>query len=206
MSRSVPRARLASLLLVPALTLGACGDSGAGEPSEGSSAATTTSSTSPSEPSPTVEPADGPWMKVPGAKLRTPKGWVMVTDYLGLVMTRRDKDLRASVALSPAFVSGTPTLDQLARQMKRRENYVPKGSKRLEDVVVGGTLYAYHFRNTSDRQEITDSYGIVNHGGEWTITFDFPRQVINDAEPMDAQERQELIDSVLATFENIYPD
>lgn len=206
MSRSVPRSSLATLLLVPALALGACGDSGAGESSEGSSAATSTATTSPSEAPPTVEPADGPWMKVPGAKLRTPKGWVMVTDYLGLVMTRRDKNLRASVALSPAFVSGTPTLDQLARQMKQRENYVPKGSKRLEDVVVGGTLYGYHFRNTSDPQEITDSYGVVNHGGEWTITFDFPRMVINDKEPMDAQERQELIDSVLATFENIYPD
>lgn len=204
MSRSLTRLRLASLLLVPALALGACGDSGANEPSEASSAATT--STSPAEPSPTVEPADGPWMKVPGAKLRTPKGWVMVTDYLGLVMTRRDKNLRASVALSPAFVSGTPTLDQLARQMKKRENYVPRGSKRLEDVVVGGTLYGFHFRNTSDPQEITDSYGVVNHGGEWTITFGFPRLVINDAEPMDAQERQELIDSVLAIFENIYPD
>ena len=164
------------------------------------SPAASPSSTSPaetpvvSEPTPSIEPADGPRIEVPGASMRGLKGYRRVSDF-GVVQGWGDR--QSDVVLAPNLTL-TRSLDAFAKEFTR-DLVGTRHATRQPDAVVGGQYSAWVV--TSDKHPGLDLryYGVMYLDAAWTITFSFR----DDAEPrpLTVEERQEVIDRILATFE-----
>lgn len=190
---SVVGAGLAALVLTAGCGSGAEGADG--DPAEGS-AGTTSSSPSPVPvPStPVVEPADGKLVKVPGASMRALSTYKRNSDF-GIVQGYHDG--QSSLTMSPSLTRAR-SLDAFAREWIK-EHGGPKVQVRQEDAVAGGKYAAWHVvDSTSDPVQDTHTFGIMFLDSAWLVTVriyleGFP-------EPLDEDEQQQVIDSLLASF------
>ena len=180
---------------VLALTTGC--QSSAGEASEDPSAATSTSSPSspspvPTSDTPTVEPADGVLIEVPGATMRALPTYKRVADY-GIVQGYNDR--KSALSLSPSLTR-TKSLDAFAKEWARAHGG-PKRMKRQDDVVVGGQYSAWHLVDQEDPTEVSHYYGVMFLDSAWLINIAI---YTGDSWSLSEEEGQQVIDSLLASF------
>ena len=199
-SRGVRRvlAVVATLGLLAGAT--ACQDSSADDPSTADATSgppPSTASESPSvavpDPTPTVEPADGVLIDVPGATMRGLKTYRSIADY-GLVQGYGDG--QSDLILAPNLTKAK-SLDAFAKDFAR--GFRGEGvTKRLDDAVVGGAYNAWHMLDDDDPLVETHIYGVMFLDGAWTIEISFE----NDGQPrpLTQEERDEVTGSLLATF------
>lgn len=184
------------------LLLAGCGsdpEGGDSSPSDGGTSATTSPSSSATvpEPTPTAEPADGPLIRTEGATIRGLKGYKRVSDF-GVVQGYRDD--QATLTLSPGYTD-KPSLDAFARQ-QIGVSEDPKAMERLDNVVVGGQYNAFHLLDTSDRAKYESHvFGVMFLNGSWIINLNFYEQNVGNGTPLTADERQQVMDRILASFE-----
>lgn len=183
----------------------ACQGSSADDPAIGTEESSSTpspSETSPSdtsspalpEPTPTVEPADGVLIDVPGATMRGLKTYRSIADY-GLVQGYGDG--QSDIILAPNLTKAT-SLDAFAKDWTK--GFRGEGvTKRLDNAVVGGAFSAWHMLDEDDPLVETHVYGVMYLDGAWTIEISFE----NDGQPrpLTQEERDEVTASLLATFE-----
>jgi len=155
-----------------------------------------TASASVPEPEPTAEPADGPLIRTEGATIRGLKGYRLVSDF-GVVQGYRDD--QSNMSFSPGYTD-KPSLDAYARQ-EIQVSRNPKALQRVEDVVVGGQYNAFHLLDTSDPDLEGHVFGVMFLDGSWIIKINFYEYAVGKQPPLTAEERQQVMDSILATFE-----
>jgi hypothetical protein len=143
---------------------------------------------------PTVEPADGPLVKTQGATIRGLPTYRRVSDF-GVVQGYRDD--QSAMTFGAAF-SDAKSIDAFARQQLRVSDH-PDDLERVDDVVVGGKYNAWHMLDTRDPQEETHLFGVLFLGGSWTIEITFYER--GRPQPLTADEREQTIASILASFE-----
>ncbi len=182
------------------LLLGGCGTDTEQDPSpaggETSASTPPTSSATVPAPPPTVEPADGPLIRTEGATIRGLKGYKLVSDF-GVVQGYRDD--QSNMSFSPGFTD-KPSLDAFAKQEIRVSRY-PEALERVEDVVVGGEYNAFHLLDTSNPAMEAHVFGLMFLNGSWIIKINFYEERAGDVSPLTADERQQVMDSILASFE-----
>ena len=191
------RGWIVSCLGVGVLALAGCqsssGEAGDG-PSEAASASTTSSAPSPAPTSdtPTVEPADGVLIEVPGATMRALPTYKRVADY-GIVQGYNDK--QSALSLSPSLTRAK-SLDAYAKEWARAHGG-PKRMKRQDDVVVGGQYNAWHLIDQQDPTEVSHYYGVMFLDSAWLINIAI---YTGDSWSLSEEEGQQVIDSLLASF------
>jgi hypothetical protein len=177
--------------------------SSTGEPSDDPSAAPSSSPSSsessapvpvPTSSTPTVEPADGKLIKVPGATMRGLSTYKRYADY-GILQGYSDR--RTAVSLSPDL-SAPASLDAFAEGFIA-DHGGKKDSVRQDDVAIGGGKYnAWHVLDTTATQgDEIHYYGVMYLSGAWLIRI---TRVGNPKNPLTDEEFQGVMDSLLATF------
>ena len=209
-----PRRRLActalALVLGPAWLTGCSDDPGSGSsgsaPSAGAEATTEptaeattepTTEATPAEPTPTVEPATGLWMRMDNAELRMPQGWSRENNF-GVPFLRQGSSDTFFGILTWTELNDAGTdkvafsLDSIAkRQLRLLDN--PR-IKRLDDVVIGGDTMAYRLAG-QDKAFYREYYGVLIGNYEYSIQFDFNRY------KGTREEAIAIIESILATWD-----
>ncbi|SEC50970.1 hypothetical protein SAMN04489844_2428 [Nocardioides exalbidus] len=170
-------------------------DDPADEPSSGSEATSSAPpSPVPTSTTPTVEPADGKLIKVPGATMRALSTYKRYADY-GILQGYSDR--RTAVSFSPDL-SAPASLDAFAKEFVA-DHGGKKVAQRQDDVVIGGGKYnAWHVLDTSATQgDEIHYYGVMFLNGAWLIRI---TRVGNPKVPLSDEEFQGVMDSLLATF------
>jgi hypothetical protein len=191
---------LAGAVLLLALT--GCG-SGSDDPvaggSGGSGGGTGTPTPLPSVRVPTatssVEPADGPLLRTEGATIRGLETYELVSDF-GVLQGYRDD--QSTLSFLPGYTD-KPSLDAFAKQYMRIAGDDGDRLERVDDVVVGGEYNAFHVLDSSDPTEEGHVFGVMFLDGSWTIHLSFYED--GEPQPLTTEERQGVMDSILATFE-----
>jgi hypothetical protein len=147
----------------------------------------------PTSETPTVEPADGKLIKVPGATMRALPTYKNVADY-GIVQGWNDD--KSALSLSP-IPTGATSLDGFAKEWAKAHGG-PKKMQRQDDVVVGGKYSAWHLIDQGDPTEVSHYYGVMFLGNAWLINVAI---YTGDPWSLSEEEGQQVIDSLLATFE-----
>jgi hypothetical protein len=147
----------------------------------------------PTSDTPTVEPADGVLIEVPGATMRALPTYKNVADY-GIVQGYNDD--RSALSLSPYPTSAT-SLDAYARQWSAAHGG-PKRMERQDNVVVGGQYSAWHLIDQQDPTEVSHYYGVMFLDSAWLINIAI---YTGDSYSLGHGEGQQVIDSLLASFE-----
>lgn len=198
------RATLA-LTALTALLVGCGGDdtsSPAADPT--SPVATSASSASPSAPSsspaPSVEPATGPAMSNTVYSLDLPDGWVesiKVGEISNIAHPKGHGDY-SIISVEVADNYGAPTDFDKMIAIQQQTSPWPKKPKRVADATLGDES-AYHLAGPSGSASapggpdlVLDVYGALYDGKSVTIEF---------ALPGSPEERQAIVDSVLATWQ-----
>jgi hypothetical protein len=196
-SRGIRR-RLAALAACAVLapTAACTAGSGSSGAATGSPSSPTSSPTSVRVPTsaPAVEPADGPLIRTQGATIRGLPTYRRVSDF-GIVQGYRDD--QSAMTFSIAY-SDKLSLDAFAQQ-EFRVNENAEFLERVDDVVVGGEYNAWHMLDTKDPNEETHLFGTMFLGGSWTIEITFYER--GEPRPLTAEEREQTMASILATFE-----
>jgi hypothetical protein len=196
-SRGKCRTRASGVAAASLLVLLAGCSSDADEPGTGGDSPespTTSTSVAVPTPTPTVEPADGPLIKTEGATIRGLPSYRRVSDFGALQGYRDDQ---STVTLLPGYTD-VKSLDAFAKQEVRTSNH-PDALERVDDVVVGGKYNAFHFLDTSDPHDETHVFGLMFLDGSWIIKMSFYER--GEPRPLTAEERQQVMDSILASFE-----
>ncbi|GAA1926428.1 hypothetical protein [Nocardioides hwasunensis] len=187
---------LAASVSVLAL-LAATGCQSSDEPSgadTSSSSPTPTPSPTPTATSTVVEPADGPLVKVPGARMRGLSTYTRNSDF-GIVQGYRDG--QSGLTLAPALTDAA-SLDAFAKEWIR-DHDGPKVQVRQEDAVVGGKYSAWHvIDETTDPQLRTHTYGVMFLDSAWLVIM--RHNLDGVPEPLTDDEMQGVMDRVLLTF------
>jgi hypothetical protein len=195
MSREDRRRWLVSGAVVALVAVGA-GCQSSGEPpaeaSGNSSSPTSPSAPVPTSESPTVEPADGKVVRVPGATMRALPTYKRVADY-GIVQGYNDD--KSALSLSPNLTRAR-SLDAYAKEWARAHGG-PKVMQRQDNVVVGGQYNAWHLVDQRDPTEVSHYYGVMFLDSAWLINIAI---YSGDSYSLSEQEGQQVIDSLLATF------
>jgi hypothetical protein len=170
--------------------------SGSGAPAGGTSE---TPSPSPSvavpSPTATIEPADGPVIRTEGARIRGLSTYKRVSDF-GVLQGYRDD--QSTLSFLPGYTD-KPSLDAFARQYMRIAGEDGDQLERVDDAVVGGEYNAFHVLDSTDPTEEAHVFGVMFLDGSWTIHISFYEN--GEPQPLAADERQQVMDSILATFE-----
>lgn len=181
---------------VLALTAGCQSSSGQAGDEPADAATSSTSSPTPTpEPTsetPTVEPADGVLIEVPGASMRALPTYKRVADY-GIVQGYNDQN--SALSLSPSLTRAK-SLDAYAKEWARAHGG-PKRMKRQDDVVVGGQYNAWHLIDQQDPTEVSHYYGVMFLDSAWLINIAI---YTGDSWSLSEEEGQQVIDSLLASF------
>ena len=196
-SRGKRRTRASGIAAASLLVLLAGCSADAGGPGTGGDSPespTTSASVPVPPPTATVEPADGPLIKTEGATIRGLPTYRRVSDFGALQGYRDDQ---STVTLLPGYTD-VKSLDAFARQEVRTSNH-PDALERVDDVVVGGKYNAFHFLDTSDPNDETHVFGLMFLDGSWIIKMSFYER--GEPRPLTAEERQQVMDSILASFE-----
>lgn len=202
-SRGTRHRRIASCVGVGllAITTGcqSSTEEGGGEPTRGTPSSTSSSPAAPAPTSdtPTVEPADGVLIEVPGATMRALPTYKNVADY-GIVQGWNDD--KSALSLSPYPTSAT-SLDAYAKQWSAQHGG-PRRMKRQDNVVVGGQYSAWHLIDQRDPTEVSHYYGVMFLDSAWLINIAI---YTGDSYSLSDVEGQQVIDSLLASFEITTP-
>lgn len=198
-SRGTCHRWIVSCVSLGVLTLAAGCQSSSGEASDdpsGEPSAPTSSSTPspvPTSDTPTVEPADGVLIEVPGATMRALPTYKRVADY-GIVQGYNDD--KSALSLSPNLTRAK-SLDAYAKEWAKAHGG-PKRMQRQDDVVVGGQYNAWHLIDQKDPTEVSHYYGVMFLDSAWLINIAI---YTGDSWSLSEEEGQQVIDSLLASFE-----
>ena len=164
------------------------------EPSGESSASTSSSSPSPvpTSDTPTVEPADGVLIEVPGATMHALPTYKRVADY-GIVQGYNDD--KSALSLSPNLTRAK-SLDAYAKEWAAAHGG-PKRMQRQDDVVVGGKYNAWHLIDQKDPTEVSHYYGVMFLDSAWLINIAIYQ---GNPDSLTPEEGEEVIASLLASF------
>lgn len=184
--RSVLAAAVAAVLLA-----GCGGDSTAGseEPVAPTSPATSSPEGS-AEPSSTVEPAGGPVLDGGVLRLRVPRGFEVSDQMVDFMWDADDPRSFSSVFLT--VVPPTPGLTLADQARISLRNVMPDGSRRLPDVTLDGVDFYRVVGQEPDGLHV-EQYG-TSYRKDVAI-------LVNVDQRASKAEREELIASVLASFE-----
>ena len=170
------------------LALAGCQDSD-NEPTSGGSSSGTSS---PTDEAPTKAPAaSGPTITGDSFTVNVPEGWTKSEDFSTEFLDQYS-DTAGNGKLALAEIEGeVRPLDAVAKD--NFSLFSPNGTKRkrVEDATVAGEP-AYHFTANAGFGDFDESLGVVKDGKQVTITFTLPGT---------GQERQAVIDSVLASWQ-----
>ena len=174
--------------IVMCLTLAGCQDSD-NEPTSGGSASGTSS---PTDAAPATAPAaSGPTITGDVFTVNAPEGWekdpTFSTDFLD-----QYSDASGGNSFALAEIAGeVRPLDAVAKD--NFSAFSPNGTKRkrVADTTVAGAP-AYHFTAQAGFGDFDEAYGVVRGGEQVTIAFTLTGT---------RQERQAIIDSVLASWQ-----
>lgn len=208
MLRSLRHPAMVATVLAGLATLAACGTSTSSDPappgvtspsgvptSAGAQPSVGPSASRPGAPSSTAAPvASGPYYANRHFMINIPQGWhlVLSTAKQGGIggQYAEDKGARNSILTTDdcLYVFGAPSLDKAAHDS------VTSGPHRhrAANVTIGGKPW-YHIVERDPDHEYVDDYGVVQGECEYVIDFDF--------ETGTATQRQQTIDSVLATYQ-----
>lgn len=179
-------------VLCLALLVSGCGDDEpeGGDPPTPPSSSASESADPTAPPSPTRSAATGPVLSLKGVSLHLPQGWQISNDDSNILVVGADQDGDAVINLSsfPSLDRGA-SLGELARATVRTGGY-PPGSVQ-EPVTMAGRS-AFHVAGAVMGDD-SEEFGLINRGDIVSVEFVF----ISDPPPR--AERQELIDSVLAS-------
>ena len=198
-SRGTRHRRIASCVGVGLLTLTTGCQSSTGEAGEEPTGGTPSSTSSsppapaPTSDTPTVEPADGVLIEVPGATMRALPTYKNVSDY-GIVQGYNDDT--SAMSLSP-YPTSAKSLDAYAKQWSAGRGG-PQRMKRQDNVVVGGQYSAWHVIDQQDPTEVSHWYGVMFLDSAWLINIAI---YTGDSYSLSDEEGQQVIDSLLASFE-----
>ncbi|MGB0100752.1 MAG: hypothetical protein WBP61_10780 [Nocardioides sp.] len=153
-----------------------------------------TGSTEPTPAAPAVEPATGPLIDQKRIRLHAPEGWKRKPPSTPLLTLSYDRETYSDLTLGdlPA-VREDLTLDQIA-QVARRNRRGSTTNLRILDPVQIAEVDWYHLRGKDGPDATLDVYGTTFNGSQSTLTFSLKNEI-------PAAERQEIIDSVLASVE-----
>lgn len=200
----------AALLLCVVLLAGGCADAGQVDGSDEAGTPTATAS-SPSDATPgeettdtppEVAPASGPWLDTGYAKVRAPKGWRR-SDNFGFERVQQASTKVPHPALihlalhqrEPAVGSVEELARFTARELRTR---LRMGRFDVgEEVVVAGTRATRLDGQVTDQRAAT-AYAVMVGDLRWTLLFDI-------SPAMPEEDREELMASVLATWEFVRP-
>ncbi len=186
-------------VLAAVLALAGCGD----DPSEGPDAEPTgqSSSSAPSEsppestpaaePTPTVAPAAGDPMELSNVAVRAPKGFVVDPPNMSYLRFAFERGGVQSIALA-----NTPAINVLPLRKQAvisiRSHVYSTLPTIVEPVEIGG-VEMYHYAGQVNDNEYVEEYGAIYDGSQISLNFLL-------SPTMPEAERQELVDSVLATL------
>ena len=188
----VRRGVVAGMVLVAGLA-SACtdGDEPGGDPSP----TVTSDSPSPTEtsgsPGPSVSPATGLMLELPKARVRVPRGYKELQPEEFLV-SASDTETTNFISLSDTAALGQSTIQELARSTLEISPYLRKPRILAPTTLQGERVY--HVAGRIDAVQYLEEFGTIYDGDIVVLTF-----VLESRIP--PQERQELIDSVFASFE-----
>lgn len=190
--------------MVTVLALGAACSGGSEDPeadpttgAASSSSSSESPSESPSEPAASestgaVEPATGPRLVQPLATAQGPTGWEKADEILDISSGANDPDTTSVMGLGQIeSYDDTLTADELADVAIAASSY-PTPPKKLPVTELDG-VEVYHLAGQVQKFTYLEEFGAVVKGKIVTLTFQFSR----DYSP---QERQEIVESVTATF------
>jgi hypothetical protein len=186
------RASVGSLALLAALA-GCTSDDSPPDTTPPSTPSTSTGdpTTSPT-PTPSVAPATGPRLDTTDASVRAPEGWLKKHGALSFSIFAADPKSGSSVGIEDLHTGETTTtLDQMAQTVIDGTSYGHK-PKRLPNTTLDG-IEVYHLAGRIDDLQYLVEYGAIYHNSAVYFSFVLTKTIPND-------ERQEIVDSVLATF------
>lgn len=168
-----------------------------GAPSTSSTSSDTETTTAlPSVPSASASAtaARGPVLEHDYARLRMPQGWSRTSNFGVPFLRQANSADHFGIVTFAEMTLKTSSLDDLAETL--RSTAIARGLRRRPNVPIGGgRVNAVRLAGWTDRLTWEETYGVLAHGGEWTINFTFRMENGTPAR------RQEIIDSVLASFE-----
>ncbi|WP_243056844.1 hypothetical protein [Nocardioides sp. SR21] len=192
-------AALAAVLLLGT----ACGnDDASADPSPEPTSSSATSSPTPTDeptseptedPTSTVAPATGPALNLPQATVRVPKGWYLTPRVVPEQADAGNDDYSfSSISLAQIDSFNTSTsADELADQWLEANIY-PRDPKKLPLTELDGKE-VYHLAGKVQPLLYLEEFGTQQNGKLVSIAFLF-------SPVATPEERQEIIDSTLATF------
>ena len=207
---TVVRSRLGillPLLVAAVLALTGCGDDpegGDADPTGPTSQPTGASPTPPTTADPTetgepsasssstVAPATGDLLELPNVSVRAPKGFRADPPDLTYLRFAFERDGIQSIALAntPALVQDVPLRDQA--EISIRNSAYSEQPKIQKPVEIGGVTM-YHYGGRVNENEYVEEYGAIYDGSQVSVNFLL-------AATASAAERQQLVDSVMATL------
>ena len=187
--------------LAAVLALGTACSDGSDGPEADPSPSATTSAPSPSDPTsepptdePTtdVEPATGITLTLAHSTVNAPDGWKRSDDIVRTMVGAEDPESVTSVALGEIDAFGqTPDADALADIAIAAGEY-PTEPKKLPATELDG-VEVYHLAGKVQPLNYLEEFGAVVGDRIVTLTFEF-------SPAYSPEQRQEVVDSVTATF------
>ena len=200
-SLAASSAALAVLLLGSACS-GSDDPGGSPSPSSASPTGSDTASPEPTdstEPTgsadPSVDAATGATLELPHSRVRIPADWKRMSRLVRTQQDAKDPDSASLLSLAEINAFGsTNSADELVKSVLRvtRGTY-PLTPKRLPNVVVDG-VEMYHLSGKIQPLRWLEEYGAIFSDRIVTLGFEFSPDV-------SPAERQQVVASVLATFE-----
>lgn len=187
------RRTVLAALVAAGLLLTGCSDEDADPQADPSDTATSSDTATPDEPTaspePTVEPASGVRVELDRIAMHAPAGWRKAKQLSPFLVQVDEPGSVNSVSLGDlSAVSDTPLQEQaeIAADNERQSEIV-------DPVEIGGVDW-YHIVGREDRFADFEQFGTIHNGSEAVISFSLDTELAED-------ERQQIIDSVLATVE-----
>ncbi|WP_181312133.1 hypothetical protein [Nocardioides campestrisoli] len=201
MGRSVVRTILA-LSLATAVLVGCAQDEGAGP---GDDAAATpdaktgaeeAAETPSPEPTSTVVPVTGKYLELETGRMRAPEGW-QHDELISTMISASDVDSLSWVSMGEILFVREAPLDEIAENSLTNHTTSSPDVRRLPDVTLDGRE-VYHFAGIEDPEGVIwyEEFGAMHNGMKLTV---FVR--LDTTKYTTEAERQEFVDSLLATFE-----
>lgn len=188
-------------LLVAVLALGtACNgsDDPGATPSEPASSPTGAPSTEPTETTtetttPSIAPATGPVLEMPRASVRVPEGWEIQDQLVSAQAEAFDDDTASliTVAETEDFSGGQLTTEQMVDIWYQTSPYDLRPKEQPATELDG--VEVYHLAGKTDRLSYLEEFGADRGGRVVALIFELSTE-------LSPQEREEIVDSVVATF------
>ena len=123
------------------------------------------------------------------ASVNAPDGWRREKKSFDFSLEATDPDSIGILQFTDLDASGTASLAEQVKFIAK--TYTPP-LKVMKPVEIDGVDF-YHLAGRSSRYTYAEAFGTIYHGGQVALSMNFP----TDLKPA---ERQEVVDSVLASF------